>query len=194
MSTVPAPDGTNATEHAAMRETIKSLGLVDPDAFDAALKPAAELDLQARAAAIVRQAHEMLDREEHRYVERYIDCPNGCVYEHRNLGPGSRPLQTAGPADCTECEFGSAEDEDAHHLDAFLKDLAAIADVLEQDQPEQPPAAPRRFRDAREAMRSISCDQCGVGAEAYCVGPNNVPTVEHSTRYNAAVLQGVLPL
>lgn len=66
----------------------------------------------------------MLDSEEHRYVERYHPCPAGCMFDIT----GERRI--AGPADCTDCEFGCAEDEDARHLDAFIARLRDLSEGL----------------------------------------------------------------
>lgn len=47
---------------------------------------------------------------------------------------------------------------------------------------------------AREVMRTLPCDDCGVGADMYCRGPRGVDTTEHAARYQAAVDAGLLPL
>lgn len=96
----------------------------------------------ADLAAAVRWAADRLDAEEHRYVERYAPCPNGCVYDYANgvtVGdqhrewPTNTPpvlVKVAGPDDCTECEDGTIEDEDAPWLDDRLALLRAAADAL----------------------------------------------------------------
>lgn len=92
------------------------------------------------------QAIGRLDSEEHRYVERFGACPNGCEYamgeEARTYAaehPGSvvtreagiDSVQTAGPADCDQCFYGSYEDEDAPWLDEDLLDpLRALLTTL----------------------------------------------------------------
>lgn len=76
----------------------------------------------------LREAANMLDSEEHRYVERFIPCPNGCNFEY---APTGRLIRTAGPAECEECLCGTAEDENAPHLDSLITRLRTLADSLD---------------------------------------------------------------
>lgn len=83
-------------------------------------------------------ALERLDSEEHRYVERYTDCPNGCEFDG--------DIRTAGPDDCPLCFFGSYEDEEAPHINPYVSDLRTLLFRLggaspTPDAPDQPEAA-----------------------------------------------------
>jgi hypothetical protein len=77
-------------------------------------------------AADVRIAADRLDSEEHRYVERYIPCPNGCEFD-----PAFDGRRTAGPDDCPLCFYGAVEDEDAAHMTPLIERLKVLADRLE---------------------------------------------------------------
>lgn len=77
-------------------------------------------------AKAVHDAVERLGSEEHRYVERFYPCPNGCEFDN-----ASPPQRLAGPEHCDQqCFYGSLEDDDAPHIDADLAKLSAAADRL----------------------------------------------------------------
>lgn len=93
-------------------------------------------------AQAVRDAATMLDSEEHRYVERYAPCPEGCRYEYAaeavvdgRTVPLDRQIlvRTAGPTGCTHCDDGTVEDEDAPWLDEHVALLRAAADLIAGD-------------------------------------------------------------
>lgn len=83
----------------------------------------------ASAAQLVAQATEMLDEESHRYVERFVDCRNGCRYEYQGINGAL--VQVAGPPDCDVCSIGQEEDENAEHLNPFIDALRELAGRLE---------------------------------------------------------------
>lgn len=90
----------------------------------------------------IRWAADTLDREEHRYVERFAPCPNGCVYgyadgftvagEHRSWPTNQVPMlaKIAGPDDCDLCDDGTIEDDDAPWINDDIQALRAAADRL----------------------------------------------------------------
>ena len=101
-------------------------GWIDADRFDRqpAVTPTPSTDALAEA---VSSAVAMLDREEHRYVERFTACPNGCQYDP----VGDPPRRIAGPAECdVDCDYGVIEDEDAPWLNPFLDVLREAAAAL----------------------------------------------------------------
>jgi hypothetical protein len=94
--------------------------------------PKPDPELLALAAA-VRTAADMLDQEDHRYVERFQSCPNGCEYD--NADP---PKQTAGPEVCDAddgngCWFGTIENEDAPWVDPLIARLRKAAAAIVPD-------------------------------------------------------------
>lgn len=124
-------------------------------------------------ADAVRDAARTLDLEEHRYVERFQPCPNGCEFEPA----GDRRL--AGPADCDLCDYGSVEDEDAPQMNPLIGALMLAAASLEaiptwvaplvryalaaDDEPldfgGQP--VPDRIQRILEAAFAVTCSACG---------------------------------
>jgi hypothetical protein len=99
----------------------------------------------AALAAAVRAAADLLDLEEHRYVERFTACPNGCVFDyataavdsngnHHDLPPNQNLLiRVAGPTDCDRCDSGLIEDDNAPWLDALTANLRAAAAQLDTE-------------------------------------------------------------
>jgi hypothetical protein len=83
------------------------------------------------AATALGWAIDRLDSEEHRYVERFGDCPNGCRFEPTPGGHGLKFHRVAGPADCDVCDEGTVEDENAPWIDADLEALRGLAGRLE---------------------------------------------------------------
>ena len=93
-------------------------------------------------AQAVRDAADMLDSEEHRYVERYAPCPDGCRYEYADAAlvdghpvalDGPLLVRVDGPTDCKQCDDGTVEDEDAPWLDEHVALLRAAADLIAGD-------------------------------------------------------------
>jgi hypothetical protein len=71
-------------------------------------------------------AIDRLDSEEHRYVERFTTCLNGCEFTVAQ----DPPRRTAGPEDCDECDYGTVEDEDAAHFTPVIDQLRALRGAL----------------------------------------------------------------
>lgn len=115
------------------------------DAFSERVAEAAHRRYNGMALPdVIREAADTLDREEHRYVERFADCPNGCRWEYASAAlvgdtPGGRRsiqlpqpilVQTAGPTDCDLCTEGTYEDDDAPWVTPLTSHLRQAADLL----------------------------------------------------------------
>lgn len=103
----------------------------------------------ADLAVACRFAAELIDREEHRYVERFAPCPNGCQFTYpdevhvvidgqQQPWPSDQPfnpplVRTAGPADCALCDGGTIEDEHAPWCDELVANVRAAADRLDAE-------------------------------------------------------------